>query len=153
MSEEAKRHAGRRFRQCVVDWYERAKYDIDKALFDFDAGWYPDVCYHSQQSAEKILKAFLWAQGVRIKGHRIEDLMKLAENYGIDFSNLLRDRERIEELSDQYFAPRYPNFRSRRGERKIWKMEDYTEDLAESCLEVAREIWRKVERGIKEVLG
>jgi len=32
----------------VVDWYKRARHDLDKAMSDLERGWYPDSCFYAQ---------------------------------------------------------------------------------------------------------
>jgi len=129
----------------VREWYKRAKHDLDKAKDDLDRGWYPNSCFYAQQACEKILKAYLRARGVIAKGHRIEDLLLLAKHQGLDVNDLLKDRHGIEELSDQYLAPRYPNFKGKTAR----KLEDYDREFAESCLGMVMKIWSRVEGLIK----
>ena len=45
-----------------------------------------------------------------VRGHRIEKLLKLSEEYGLKTDDLLSDPDRVSDLSDQHGAPRYPNF-------------------------------------------
>ena len=130
------------------NWLDRAKRDFEKARDDLERGWLPESCFHSQQASEKALKAFLRSRGVVVKGHRIEKLLDICRGRGLEVGPFLRDIELVSDLSDQYGAPRYPNFMGRRE----WRLEDYTEGFATSCLKLAEGILRKVEECIRESL-
>lgn len=71
-----------------------------------------------------------------MKGHRIETLLKASGKYCLKVDDVLSDIERMRDLSDQYGAPLYPNFIGRKG----WKLEDYTEEFAISCLKLSEEM-------------
>jgi len=129
----------------VREWYKRARHDLDKARDDLERGWYPDSCFYAQQACEKVLKAYLRSRGVVVRGHRLEELLMLAEGQGLDVKDLLRDRRGLGELSDQYVAPRYPNFKGETARR----LEDYDRGFADSCLRMAMKIWSRVERSLK----
>ena len=129
----------------VAEWHKLAKHDIEKAEDDLKRGWYSDSCFYSQQACEKILKAFLRSKGAVVRGHRIERLLKLSSEYGLDVGDLIKDEIKVRELSDQYTSPRYPNFKG----KTVRAFENYTEEFARVCFELAGEIWRKVERHLK----
>lgn len=129
----------------VADWYKRARHDLEKARDDLERGWHPDACFYAQQACEKILKAYLRSKGVVVRTHRIEELLLLAGNQGLDVDDLLKDGDVLEELSDQYLTPRYPNFRGRTAR----KLEDYDKSFAESCLRMVMKIWSRIEDAIR----
>ena len=129
----------------VKSWYEDAMRDLMKANKCIKLGWNSDSCFYSQQAAEKIIKAFLRSKGIIARGHKLESLLKRSEAYGLEASDILEDARR---LSDQYIAPRYPNFREERG----IKLENYTEDFANYCLRTAKMIWERVLSQIKSVI-
>jgi len=130
----------------IADWYKRARHDLEKARDDLERGWYPDSCFYAQQAREKILKAYLRSKGVIVRTHRDEELLLLARDQGLNVDDLLKDADVLEELSDQYLAPCYPNFRGRVAR----KLEDYDKGLAESCLRMVMRIWSKVEEAVKQ---
>ena len=109
-----------------------------RALEDED---YPDACFHAQQVAEKALKAFLRANNIIPWGRNIEALLNRARQLGLQVDDLLARSDDVRVLSEQYMAPRYPNFRAEMG----ISIEDYTEELAQRCLSLAEEILRRVE--------
>jgi len=76
----------------VAEWIQYAQEDYDgavniaKALNPYSPR---HVCYLCQQSAEKILKAYMIAQnGSRIKEHDLEKLLRQCERYSSDFNGL-----------------------------------------------------------------
>jgi HEPN domain-containing protein len=73
-------------------------------------------------------------------------LLLLAREQGLDVEDLLKDRGVLEELSDQYLAPRYPNFRGRTAR----ELEDYDKGFAESCLSMVVRIWSRVEDAVRQ---
>jgi len=76
----------------VTEWIQYAQEDYDGAVNNAKAlnPYSPrHVCYLCQQSAEKILKAYMIAQdGSRIKEHDLEKLLRRCERYSPDFNGL-----------------------------------------------------------------
>ena len=70
-------------KDMVNEWVAYARTDLETAQFLYDK-MYPRplaiICYHCQQSAEKMLKAALAAYDVEIK--KMHDLGKLADELG-----------------------------------------------------------------------
>jgi HEPN domain-containing protein len=65
------------------------------------------VCFVAQQSAEKALKAYLYAQGEdRVTGHSVERLSAWCAQYDAEFAGV---RERVSLLDGYYIPTRYPN--------------------------------------------
>ena len=130
-------------RSAVRRWHEAALHDLELAELLAERGFYSDACFYAQQTAEKALKAFLRARGLSPWGHRVEELLRAAAEEGLDVADLLSpDRiGQVKSLSDQYLAPRYPDFRERMGLR----LEDYTRERAQTLIELAREVLRRVE--------
>jgi HEPN domain-containing protein len=88
-------------------WLEQAKADLHGATVLFENHIYHMVCFICQQTAEKALKAYLYAQGEEIvTGHSVAALCDWAENYNRSFAKL---REDISMLDSFYIATRYPN--------------------------------------------
>lgn len=48
-------------------WLRQALYDRDAARLNRDHGFHEHACFLAQQSAEKALKAFLYARGERTR--------------------------------------------------------------------------------------
>ena len=124
----------------VKEWYLAALMDLRSARRAVEGEDFPDACFHAQQAAEKALKAFLRANNMVPWGHDIEALLSRAHAFGLPVEDLLARPEDIRMLSEQYMAPRYPNFRAEMG----IELEDYTEAFARRCLRLADEIVRRV---------
>jgi len=125
----------------VREWYQAALMDLRSARRALEDEDYPDACFHAQQVAEKALKAFLRANNIIPWGRNIEALLNRARQLGLQVDDLLARSDDVRVLSEQYMAPRYPNFRAEMG----ISIEDYTEELAQRCLSLAEEILRRVE--------
>ena len=88
-------------------WLAQAEADLSTAILLRDAGVHYAACFHSQQAAEKALKAVLFARGARrVFGHSVGELAKevvavVPALSGLDV--LLRA------LDQYYVATRYPN--------------------------------------------
>ena len=97
---ELKKEAHRWFRQSEDDlgfvrWLNKEKKFFDKG------------CFVAQQSAEKAMKACLYAQGERIViGHSLFDFCEKIKTDISEFSEILNECRRL----DRYYIPtRYPN--------------------------------------------
>jgi HEPN domain-containing protein len=88
-------------------WLGQARYDLQAAALNGRAGFGEIACFLAQQSAEKALKAFLYAQGERpVLGHATHRLLQRCSEYDPAFDGLLEGCRRL----DQYYvASRYPN--------------------------------------------
>ena len=97
---ELKKEAHRWFRQSEDDlefvrWLNKEKKFFDKG------------CFVAQQSAEKAMKACLYAQGERIViGHSLFDFCEKIKINVSEFSEIINECRRL----DRYYIPtRYPN--------------------------------------------
>ena len=97
---DARRVEGRR-------WFRQAQADLAVVHSLRAAGHYAAACFHSQQAAEKALKAVLYSQGARVVlGHAVRELARQCEAHDPSFGNVLADAA----LLDQFYIPtRYPN--------------------------------------------
>lgn len=88
-------------------WLEQAKADLHGAQVLLDNQVYHLACFIAQQTAEKAIKAFLYAQGEEmVTGHSVTALTTWAEQFDSDFAAL---REDIAVLDGYYIPTRYPN--------------------------------------------
>jgi len=133
-------------REQVKEWYLAALMDLRSAKRAMEGEDFPDACFHAQQAAEKALKAFLRAHNMVPWGHDIEALLSRARALGLPADDLLARPEDIRMLSEQYMAPRYPNFRAEMG----IELEDYTEAFARKCVQLAEDIVRRVRSWLSE---
>lgn len=124
----------------VHEWWASALEELKIAEDMLDLGWVAAACFHAQQAAEKGLKALLIACGRLERTQALTDLLREAARNGLDVGGIEMHDIRI--LSDQYMAPRYPNYR-----RKL-RMEgttyEYTQEFGERCIHIAKKIIRRV---------
>ncbi|NPV29855.1 MAG: HEPN domain-containing protein [Firmicutes bacterium] len=88
-------------------WLEQAREDLKWAEDLAQRGGYYLACFLSQQIAEKVLKAFLYAQGLEVVlGHSIARLGAEA----VELDGEFKDKVRRWSVLDGYYIPtRYPN--------------------------------------------
>ena len=88
-------------------WLAQARYDLQAAALNGQAGFGEIACFLAQQSAEKALKAFLYTQGERpVLGHATHRLVQRCGEYDPAFGALLEGCQRLDQY---YIATRYPN--------------------------------------------
>jgi len=86
-------------------WLEFAKQDLRIAELAMGEGLYNQVCFHSDQCVEKVLKAWLAEKGKRIpRTHSMADLLTL-----IPAAALAGMAEEILLLDRFYIPTRYPD--------------------------------------------
>lgn len=94
------RHEGRR-------WLAQAESDLAFAQLAARERYFNQACFHSQQAAEKALKAFLYANGAEhVFGHSVSEL---AEECATLDSRFTAVRPRVSALDQFYLTARYPN--------------------------------------------
>lgn len=87
-------------------WLLQAEQDLDDARYSFDGKRFHLACFLSQQTAEKALKAFLYARGEeRVFGHSVAELCKKATMHDKGFEQI----KRVSVLDKYYIPTRYPN--------------------------------------------
>jgi len=80
--------------EFVRQWLLKAEEDVNaaKSLMTYGDSFLSTVCFHSQQSAEKYLKAFLTYHQVEFpKTHDIDELLDLMTPIDANLSESLRD--------------------------------------------------------------
>lgn len=91
-------------------WIKKAEGDLyNVELLLKDGNKLPDVCcFHSQQAAEKYLKAYLVARNVDFpKTHDLKKLVLVCLEFNSNFIDILKVASR---LSDFGVSPSYPGF-------------------------------------------
>jgi len=88
-------------------WVQLAADDLEAAHLLMDEGLYHLACFHAQQAAEKILKAFLVARRqASPREHHLGALLRQVHRAGLKRSGL----EPACRILDQYYIPtRYPD--------------------------------------------
>ena len=88
-------------------WLEQAEADREGARLLFEGGSYHLACFVAQQVTEKVIQAFLYAQGEEfVLGHSVEALCRAAATFDPDFATL---RESVAPLDGYYLPTRYPD--------------------------------------------
>ena len=117
---------------------KKAKEDLTVAEDELDKITWAST-FHSQQTAEKALKALLIALGKRPpKTHRIELLIELVRISGVETREL--QEQGLEKLSNYAVEARYPDFE-----------EEPSEEEAEEALRLARKVLEWVTERLKEM--
>lgn len=110
------------------------------------AGHYNLACFHSQQAAEKAVKALLYAEGVDDPwGHSVADLLRDGATY---HPSLGRLRKLGLDLDKFYIPTRYPN-----GLPGGIPAEAYGVRDAKTALTASRKLLDRADRLLKELHG
>lgn len=91
-------------------WFKKAESDLYTVqLLLKDDNCKPDICcFHSQQAAEKYLKAYLVARNIDFpKTHDLKKLVEICATSNLHFITISKIAIR---LSDFGITPRYPGF-------------------------------------------
>jgi len=78
----------------VMEWLVKADedYRFAEANLREDSGFYAQICFHFQQSAEKYLKAYIIAKGLAFdKVHDLVHLLKTCSAHEPAFNGLKED--------------------------------------------------------------
>ena len=117
----------------ALRWLEESEYEFETAEYLFEGERYSMVCFHSQQSAEKALKSFLFVFGEEfVFGHSIVKLCEDANKYDKEFKTL---GEECGSLDSFYIPTRYPN-----GLPGSIPSRVYTRKNAEDALNMAKKV-------------
>jgi HEPN domain-containing protein len=120
-------------------WLAQADNDLAFAELATRERFFAQACFHSQQAAEKALKAFLYAHGAEeVRGYSVADLGAECAGIDADFGPL---RSRAAPLDRFYLTARYPN--SLPGSIPA---EVFVESDARQALEMARAVLAAVSR-------
>ena len=88
-------------------WLATAREDLAYARHAAEGGYHAPACFHSQQSAEKAIKAVHYARGARaVIGHSVRALIEAVELPAPDLDDLL---DAARELDLLYVTTRYPS--------------------------------------------
>jgi len=122
-------------------WLGDAEEDLKVAEDLLMLGHFAASCFHSQQAAEKAVKAALYFKEVEARGHSIEALLeRLGEMAHVDVSPVMDDAR----LLDRHYAPpRYPNLHPG---IPLPAHRLYGRGDAEACLRAARNVLAFVKR-------
>ena len=91
-------------------WLFKSRNDLksSRKLSEGDDAVLDTAIYHTQQCAEKALKAYLVIKKHRLeKTHDVEYLIELCSDYDLEFEELLEDAEKLNPYGTLF---RYPSF-------------------------------------------
>ena len=120
-----------RFREADR-WLEEADWDLGNAEILLKARRYNAAAFYSQQSAEKAVKAMLYAFGEIPLGHSIRELLERCSKLGLDVKPMMA---LALELDRHYIPSRYPNAHPSGPPHKA-----YDEHVGARVLDSARQI-------------
>jgi HEPN domain-containing protein len=83
-------------------WLRQAQADLAVVRTLRAAGHHAAACFHSQQAAEKALKAVIFAHGARVVlGHSVRELARQCEAHDAPFAGAVEEAA----LLDQFYIP------------------------------------------------
>ena len=94
--------------EIVREWLSKADEDFEFARVNLEEGrsFFPQICFHFQQAAEKHLKTYIIAHELEFrKIHELPLLLKICASNDPSFEQLLED---CEYLTIYYVETRYP---------------------------------------------
>ena len=120
------------------DWFVEAESDLQAAQLLCNNGFYAKCAFHCQQAGEKSMKALLYAQAQRPRGHSVVDLLTA---YSI-LTGLSPDQhvaDAAQYLDQHYTSTRYPDASPRPPSfhYQLYEAEDAL-DHAQELVEYAR---------------
>ena len=119
-------------------WINKAEDNLLWAKDNLEDGFYPLVCFLSQQAVELALKGYLYLKEViPEKTHNLVSLSEICKKQGFEFSTEMSDK--LDILTDYYFESRYPD---------MLDIDLDSEVVAKEAFESAREIVEKVKTSI-----
>lgn len=111
-------------------WLDQAQADLKTARdCAFDGNFYA-ATFFAQQAAEKGLKGYLYARGLRaVLTHSVRELLEEVAKYETAFKGFLNYGQ---ELDRHYIGSRYPDFYPQGAPYQY-----YNEEVAQRCLSYA----------------
>ena len=111
------------------DWYRRARSDFEVAeLLLNQTTYYPIVCFHAHQAAEKALKGALISRSVSPdKFHYTAELAENLSEFAPEVKNLVASCKDLDQI---YVSSRYPK---RNGI-------EFTREVASNCVQNAKPV-------------
>lgn len=121
----------------AMKWMKQGERDLKSSRNSIGTADYEWSCFQSQQSAEKTLKAILYAKGFRkILTHSVYDLVREIGKFDSSFTELKKEAKILDAV---YITTRYPD--SIVGD--LTPGEYFEKEDAEECIRCAELISRK----------
>lgn len=129
------------WRREAFRWLHDAVDDLSVAKILLESGHYSSSCFHSQQAAEKAVKASLYQNRIEARGHSILELLENLERATSSKFEHLHENAR---LLDKHYAPtRYPNLHP---SVSLPAHQLYSKEDAERCINSAEKIVNSVKK-------
>jgi HEPN domain-containing protein len=128
--------------ELVIEWIKKADEDFGYASLSLEEEfeYFPQICWHFQQAAEKILKAYVVAFDLEFrKIHDLVALLKICEGKDSTFSSIFEECKYLQKF---YVETRYP---------VVWETKYKRED-ALKAEESAQKIMALVKKFISSLL-
>lgn len=126
-------------------WFRTAQDDLDTALILKEKGKFAHSCFHSQQAAEKAIKAVWYFADADPWGHSIKKMIDDLKQVDLSIYQCVSKLSRYGVVLDRFYIPtRYPN-----GLPDITPDQAFDETDARDCLEYAGSILLAVEDCIR----
>lgn len=123
-------------------WLDQAEADLKTSKDCLSAGNYYASAFFAQQSAEKSLKGFLYAKGLRaLITHSVVDLLEGCRPFEERFHSFL---DCGKELDRHYIGARYPDFYPSGAPHRY-----YTEEMTAKCVNYAESILAEVKKYLR----
>jgi HEPN domain-containing protein len=121
-------------------WIKQAEHDLQTCMILFKEARFSDVCYFSEQTAQKSLKSYLYFKGERfIPIHSVKTLLEECAKYDSMFGKLLIEGG----ILDQYYlGPRYPDAIA----PPAVPFEIFSQEQAKKALKISKQIFDMVLR-------
>lgn len=111
-------------------WLKQAERTLETAQWNLEGGFYEEVCFLSQQAAEKSLKAYLYSKGRRtLMTHSTFELVRECMKFSKDFSDLIGY---CRSLDKHYLPTRYPNAIPGGAPYEIYTKQDSKESIMQT---------------------
>ena len=124
----------RNAKEEALRWLNQAEHDLKALEILLKQGFFSDSCYFAEQICQKVLKAFLIAQGQRfVPQHSIKVLTESCRKLDKDFASFA---EMGKVLDQYYLGSRYPDAVN----PPALPFEIYTENQAREAADSARTI-------------
>jgi len=119
-------------------WFDKAEDNLLWAKGNLEEGFYPLVCFLSQQAVEIALKGFLYSKDfVPPKIHNLVKIFDVCSKSGLKLSKTASDG--LDNLTDYYFESRYPD---------MLDINLNNEMVAKEALESAKQIVEEIKTSI-----
>lgn len=132
--------------EFAKSFVRRAELDLSSAKHLLKHKNFADSAYHSQQSAEKIVKAILVLENMFVRDHLVSDIfVEIREKYPGRISQKVLDT--LKDLEKHWVKPRYPFI----SKGVIWDpSKEYTKEIAEEALKQAEFVFETLSKVLEE---